>query len=107
MLPDTLVDALVVAAEDDNVLLEGKLVGYSLGEGFPVRSHVYDLIVMPFGLEVIDAVENRLHHHHHSGVSAVGVVVHGLAAPKAVFAEVMYMDLHQALFHGPSGDGIA
>ena len=61
---------------------------------------------MAFSLQVIDAVENGLHHHHHTGVPAVGVVVHGLAGAKAVFPEVMDVDLHKALFYGSSGDRI-
>ena len=107
MLPDAFVDALVVAAEDNEVPFEGKFVGNALGEDFPVRGHVDDLIVGALGLQFPDTVVNGLYHHHHAGVPAVGVVVHGLARPQAVAAKVVYLNLHQAFFDGPPGNGMA
>ena len=94
-----------MAAEDDEVLLEGKLVGYALGKDFPVRGHVNDLVVRALGLQIPDAVEHRFHHHHHAGVSAVGIVVHRLAAPQSVLPQIMDVNLCKALFDGPGRNG--
>ena len=106
MFADALVDALVVAAQDDDVLLEGELIGYALGEDFSVGGHVDDFVVVALCLELAYAVEHGLHHHDHAGISAIGVVVYGLAAAEAVFAEVVYVYLCQALLDGPAGDGV-
>ena len=102
-----MVDSLVVSAEDDDVLLEGQLVGYALVEDVTVRGHVDDLVVMPFGLQFLYHPENRFDHHHHAGVAAVAVVVDVLPGADAVFAELVYMDLHQAFLYGPSDNGVA
>ena len=107
MFADALVDAFVVAAQDDDVLLEGKLVGDALVQDLAVRGHVDDLVVVPLGLQFLDHPEHGLHHHHHAGVAAVAVVVHGQARPEAVFAEVVDMDFHQAFLDGPARDGMA
>ena len=96
-----------MAAEDDDVLFEGKLVGDALGEDLSVRGHVDDFVVMAFRGEFLDIAENRFHHHHHAGVSAVGIVVHGEAGAQAVFAQVVHVDFGQAFLDGAAGDGVA
>ena len=107
VLADALVDSLVVAAQDDDVLLEGQFVGHPLVQDFAVGGHVNDFVVIPFGTELLDHPEYRLHHHDHAGVAAVTVVVHGEARPQAVLAEVVDMDFHQAFLDGPAGNGMA
>ena len=104
---DALVDAFVMAAEDDDVLLEGQFVGDALVQDLAVGGHVDDLVVLPFGAQFLDHPEHRFHHHDHAGVTAVAVVVHGQARPQAVLAEVVDMDFHQAFLDGPAGNGMA
>ena len=107
MFADALVYPFVVAAQYDNVLLEGQFVGDALVQDLAVRGHVDDLVVIPFGFQFLDHPEHGFHHHHHAGVAAVAVVVHGQARSEAVFAKVMDMDFHQAFLDGPTRDGMA
>ena len=106
MLSDALVDALVMTAQDDDVFFEGKLIGDALVQDLAVGGHVDDLVVVAFGLEFLDHLEDGLHHHHHAGVAAVAVVIHRQARSEAVLAEVMDMDFHQAFLDGPARDGV-
>ena len=107
MFADPFVNALVMSAEDDDVLLEGQFVGDALIQDFPVGGHVDDLVVMPFGRQFLDHPEHRLHHHHHAGVSTVAVVVHRQARSQAVLAEIVDMDFHQAFHDGAARNGMA
>ena len=103
---DAFVNALVMAAQDDDILLEGQLVGYSLVQDLPVRSHIDDFVVVPFRPQFLDHPEHRLHHHDHAGVAAIAIVIHGEARPEAVLAEVVDVDFHQAFFDGPARNGM-
>ena len=107
VLADALVDSLVMAAQDDDVLFEGQFVGDTLVQDLAIGGHVDDLVVLPFGAQFLDHPEHRFHHHDHAGVAAVAVVVHGEARPQAVLAEVVDMDLHQAFLDGPAGNRMA
>ena len=51
MVANTLVDAFVVACEDDEVALEGEFVGDVLVESFAVGRGEDDLIVVALGLQ--------------------------------------------------------
>ena len=96
-----------MAAEDDDVLLEGKLVGHALVKDLSIRGHVDDFVVMALRGELLDVVEHRFHHHHHAGVSAVRIVVHCEARPQAVFPQIVHVDLYQSLLDGAAGNGVA
>ena len=102
----TAIDALVVAAEQDQVLLEGELVGDGLGEVFAVGGEVDDLVVVALGAQLLDHVVDRLDAHDHAGVAAVAVVIHVLAGADAVFAEVVDPDVHEAFLDGAARDGV-
>ena len=107
MLADAMVYSLIMTAENDYILLERKFVRNTLVEYLTVGRHIDHLFVIPLRLKVPDNVENRLHHHHHSGVSAVGVIVHVAARPQAVFAQVVNLYFHQSLLSCPAHYGIA
>ena len=107
MFANAVVHALVVAAEDHQVFLAGKLVGHLLGERFPVRGREDDLIVGALGLEPLHEPVDRLDHHHHSGIAAEAVVVDLAPAPEATFPDVVYMDFHEPLVLGTFDDGVA
>ena len=100
MLADAVVNALVVAAEDDDVLLAGKLVGDALVQDFAIRGGVDDLVVMALFLKVLNQVVDRFDHHHHAGVSAVAVIVYLAVKTFAVFADTVDMNLHETLVDG-------
>ena len=107
MLPDALVNPLVMPAKDNDIAFQGKFVGDSLRKNLAVRRHENNFVVVPFCLQVIDAVEYGFHHHYHAGVSAIGIIVYGLAAAQPIFAKVVDINLGQAFFDGPGGDGMA
>ena len=100
VLADTFVDAFVVAAEEDEVLLEGKLVGDGLGEGLTVGGEVDDLVVGALGGELLYHFEDGLHHHDHAGIAAIAVVVDRLAGAETVFADVVDADVDEAFLDG-------
>ena len=95
-----------MAAEDDDVLLEGEFVGDALVQDLAVGGHVDDLVVVSLGFQLLDHPEDRLHHHDHPGVSAVAVVIDVLARADAVFAEMMDVDFDQAFLDGAADDGV-
>ena len=101
-----MVNAFVVTAEQDDILFEREFVGDGLAELFAVRREIYDFIVMPFGLQFGNHLVQGLHHHHHSGISTVAVVVHLLVRALAVFARVVDIDFHDALADGTAYDGV-
>ena len=102
MLTDAVVDTFVVSAENDDVFLEAQFVGNALVEHFAVRRHVYYLVVFTFGTEFLYHLEHRLDHHDHACVSAVAVVIHVLAWPYSVLAQVMDMNLDQTFLYSPA-----
>ena len=106
MLPDAVVYALVVAAEYDDVLLQGELVGDGLVEPLPVRRHIYDLVVVALSLQLFEHTEDRLYGQHHTRVRAEAIVVHILALSKPVFAQIVYINFHQAFLSGPAYNGV-
>ena len=100
MFPDAVVDSFVMAAEDNDIALEGEFVGNALVEGLSVRSHKDKLVVIPLGLEFLYHSEDGLDHHHHSGITAVTVVIDVLSRADSVFAGIVDMNLDQSLLFG-------
>ena len=58
---------------------------------------------MAFCRELLYVPENGFHHHYHSGVTAVGVVIYCLARPQTVFPEVVDMYFHKPFLYGAAG----
>ena len=102
---DALVDAFVMAAEDDDVLFHGELVAQRLVEHLAVGTHVDDLVVVPLALQVADAVVDRLYHHDHACSSGKRVVVYLMVLVGAVVSQVVKPDFHNALVDGAFDDG--
>ena len=107
MLADAMVHTLVVAAENHQVLLARKLVGHLLRERLPVGRGEDDLVVVPFGLELLHQGVHRLDHHHHAGVTAETVVVDLAPAAFPIVTDVVDMDFDEPLVAGPFDDGVA
>ena len=97
MFTDAVVDALVVAAEDDDVFERREAVGLVLVVAYAVGRGVDDLVVVPLGLEFLDQLENRFALQNHARLAAEGVVVGGLAAVVGVVVEVVDDDPDEPL----------
>ena len=74
---DAVVDALVVAAEDNQVVERREAVGFVLVVADAVGRGVDHLVVFPFRFEGFDAAVDRFDLHYHTRLSAEGVVVRG------------------------------
>lgn len=96
MLPDAMVDPFVVPTEDDEVLLQGELVGDGLGKRLSVGRHVDDFVIFPFFLELLHHLLDGLYHHHHPGVPAVAVVIYRRPRAEAVFPDVVDVYLYKS-----------
>src|SRR5699024_8042844 len=105
-LPDALIYAFVVAAQDDQVLFQRIRVGRRLVPWHPVGGHVDHLVVLPFGFQGADTAVYRLGHHHHSGPSAESVVVRAVVTVKSVVVQVVQVQIQIALVAGPPHDGL-
>ena len=101
MLADAVVDAFVMAAEDDDVFERRQPVGLVLVVPRAVRRGVDDFIVSPLALELLDQFEHRFALHDHTRLAAERIVVGGLAAVVGVVVQVVYDDLHQTLLLRP------
>ena len=106
MFTDALIDAFVMSAKDDDVLLHRELVAQRLVEEFTVRAHINDFVVVALAFQVVDAVVDRLDHHHHACTGGKRVVVHLVVLVSAVVAEVVQTNLHNALIYSTFDDGL-
>ena len=101
MFADAIVDALVVSAEDDEILLQAHLVGDVLVEAFAIGRDVDHVIVVALGLQGRDAAVDGLALHHHTGKAAIGIVVHASPFVACIVAQVVQMNLCQSLLLCP------
>ena len=107
VVADALVDALVVAAEDDDVVQQAEGVGHWLREELAVGSGEDDFVVVTLGFQRGDAGVDGLYLHDHSGLAAEGVVVDLAVLVGGVVAQVVDVNLGQALLPGAPEDGAA
>ena len=105
VLADAVVDALVVAAEDDDVLEHREAVGLMLVVAHAVGRGVDDFVVAALGAELLDQFEDRFALHHHARLAPEGVVVGGLALVVGVVVEVVHHNFDEPLLLGPLEDG--
>ncbi len=91
---DSLVDALVAGAEQDQVRALRQVVGARLPEDLAARVQQNSRAVGP--AELVQGSCHRLRAQDHARSPAVGVVVDGLVAAKAPMAHVVDADLGQA-----------
>ena len=97
MFADAVVDALVVAAEDNQVVERREAVGFVLVVADAVGRGVDHLVVFPFRFEGFDAAVDRFDLHYHTRLSAEGVVVRGAVLVFCVVPDVVDMDFDQPL----------
>ena len=103
---DAVIDALVVSAEDDEVLEQREAVSHWLVEALAVGRGVDHLVVCALGLQGRDGTVDRLDLHHHAGLAAEGIIVRASPFVRRVVAQVVQVDLRQpAVLRAPQ-DGI-
>ena len=91
MLTDALVNALVVAAEDDEVLLQAHLVRNALIEGLPIGRSIDHLIVVALALEVGDSAVDRLDLQDHPCLPPEGIVIDTAPLIRSVVTDIVDM----------------
>ena len=106
MVAYALVDALVVACQDDEVALHRQFVGHVLVEAFAVGRCEDDLVVVALLLQCRDAAVNGLALHDHACRTAVGIVVDAAPLVERVVTEVVEADFCQSFLFGPCQDGL-
>ena len=104
MVAHTLVHAFIVAAEYDDVFLQGEVVSQVLVELLSVGRGEDNLVVVAFGLQRRDASVDGFYLHHHPGKTAIGIVVHAAPFVECVVAQVVEMNLSEPLFLCPCQD---
>ena len=77
MLTNAVVDTLVVATEDDDVLHQRETVGLVLVVGDAIGRGEDNLVVVALRLKLLDAAVDRLNLHHHARLATKGVVIDG------------------------------
>lgn len=95
-----------MAAEEDEILLRGELIGYSLVQTLAVGGHVDDFVIFPLRLQLVDHFLHRLDHHHHPSVAAVAVVIHRGARAEAIFPDVVDVYFDQTFLDRPPHDRV-
>ena len=101
MLADAVVDAFVMAAEDNQVFRQRQRVCHPLVELLAVGCHKNHLIVVAFRLQRGDATVHRLYLHNHTCLAAKRIVVDVAMLVKTVFAEIVHHDFRQSLVLSP------
>ena len=86
-----------MSANQEQIFERRHAVGHRLVQGLPVRGGVDHGIVVALGQKALDALKKGLGLDHHPGASAKGVVVDLFVLAAAKFAEVVQMNLDQAL----------
>ena len=105
-LPDPFIDALVMPADQEHVLLHRELVGDRLVQCLTVRGEVDDLVKGIVPAQFPDGCGQRLRHHDHARASAELVIIHLTVFIDGPFAKVMHVNLKQPLVFGPLEYGV-
>lgn len=107
VVADALIHALVVSAEDNDVVEHGEGVCHGLRELLSVGRCEDDLVVVSLLLERGDDAVDGFDLHDHAGTSAEGIVVDASRFLDGVFSQVVDADVHDALVDGSLDDGVA
>ena len=93
MIAHALVDPFVVAAENDDILLERQLVGGFLVETPAVRGCEDDLVVVPLGSQMGDQTVDRLNLQNHAGAKAEGIIINLTMFVECPVTQIMHIYL--------------
>ena len=106
MVTHTLINAFVVSAKDDQVLLERELVSDLLVEAFAVRSGEDNLVVMPLGCQFGNESVDRFDLQNHSRTEAERIIIDLAMFVEGVVTQVVDINLAQAFVLGTLHDGV-
>ena len=98
-----LVDALVVAAEQQQLRLARELLDDALVELPPARGEV-DAPGAVFRVARGDRVGDRLGGHHHARAAAVRIIVHMPVLVRRVFPDIYSFNRNQSILRGSADD---
>ena len=104
MFADAMVDAFVVATQDDEVLFHRQVVCHVLVELFSVGRGEYHFVVVALSFQSRDAAVYRFTLHHHAGKSAVWIIVHSFPLVGRVVTQIVQMDFCQSFLLCPCQD---
>ena len=93
MLTDTEVDALVVTAENDDILECREAICLVLIVADAIGRGEDNLVVVALALELLDAAEYGLNLHHHARLATEWVVVDFAVLILRIVADVVDMNL--------------
>ena len=97
VLTNAVVNALVMATQDDDVFLHREFVGHGLIECFAIGRGEDYFVVIALCLECRNAIVDGLALHHHAGETTKGIVVHTAVLIGGIVTKVMDVDFNQTL----------
>jgi hypothetical protein len=106
---ETLVDALVAAAQQDRTWPGGEVVDDPLVDALAGRREVHQghrLLVAPFGPDRCQCALQRLVQHHHAGSAAIGPVVDAAVRTLPEVAQGPGANLHPSFVERAAGDAL-
>ena len=106
MVTHALIYALIVAAEDDDVLTEREAVGRPLVEALAIGGGEDDLVVVALGGEVGDEPVDGFDLQHHTRSETEGIVIYFAVLVQGPVAQVMHVYLAQPTVLGTLNDGV-
>ena len=96
-----------MAAQDDNVIKHGQLVGGLLVENLAIGSGENHFVIITLGAQGADGSVHRFNLYYHTGLAAKGIVVDFAVAIGGIIAEVVDVYFRQTLVAGTADYGAA
>ena len=106
MVTNTLVNAFVMSAEDDNILHHREVIGSMLSETLSIRRCENDLVIVSFFTQMGYAAVDRFYLHHHTRKASIGIVVNTTPLVESIVAQVMDMDFGESFLLGPCNNAL-
>ena len=97
MFFDSVVNAFVAAADEDELVVFGEAFGVLLGEAFSACGGEDDASVFSF-FDVLNRLVDWLYHHDHACTASVGGVVYGIVFVCGVVSELVGFDVDETCF---------
>lgn len=107
MFSDSLVDAFVMPAKDNNVFITNIMIHYLLVEQYAVRTGVENLIVVALRFKFINAAGNGLRAHKHPALSSIRSIVNSFVLVFRPVSEVVTMDFNNSFINGALDNRVA
>lgn len=100
MFADAEINPLIVPAQNNHILIQGKGIGHGLVKLFAIGGGIDDFIVVPFCRKRTDSSVYRFNLHDHSGFSAKRIVIHSAVFVRRVIPQVVQINFYQAFVLG-------